>query len=215
MKDQEFERLLLSVQKPGRYSGGEINSVIKDKEKVDVRFAFCFPDTYEIGMSHLGMKILYSQFNSREDIWCERVFAPWPDFEEAMRKNNIPLFALESRDSIKDFDFIGFNTSLEEFGRRNQVPQKTIYRAQSVFEELGVQCVLPKLDNKFNLSVAFEYAQEEETLSMSLKYDGEHFDVRNTPNIISYAIAENASESIEYSEINEDGFTNLVTVKIK
>ena len=113
MKDQEFERLLLSVQKPGRYSGGEINSVIKDKEKVDVRFAFCFPDTYEIGMSHLGMKILYSQFNSREDIWCERVFAPWPDFEEAMRRNNIPLFALESRDSIKDFDFIGFTLQYE------------------------------------------------------------------------------------------------------
>ena len=113
MKDKEFERLLLSVQKPGRYSGGEINSVIKDKEKVDVRFAFCFPDTYEIGMSHLGMKILYSQFNSREDIWCERVFAPWPDFEEAMRKNNIPLFALESRDSIKDFDFIGFTLQYE------------------------------------------------------------------------------------------------------
>lgn len=113
MKDQEFERLLLSVQKPGRYSGGEINSVIKDKEKVDVRFAFCFPDTYEIGMSHLGMKILYSQFNSREDIWCERVFAPWPDFEEAMRKNNIPLFALESRDSIRDFDFIGFTLQYE------------------------------------------------------------------------------------------------------
>lgn len=113
MKDQEFERLLLSVQKPGRYSGGEINSVIKNKEKVDVRFAFCFPDTYEIGMSHLGMKILYSQFNAREDIWCERVFAPWPDFEEAMRKNNIPLFALESRDSIKDFDFIGFTLQYE------------------------------------------------------------------------------------------------------
>ncbi len=113
MNEKEFERLLLSVQKPGRYSGGEINSVIKDKEKVDVRFAFCFPDTYEIGMSHLGMKILYSQFNSREDIWCERVFAPWADFEEKMRENNIPLFALESRDSIKDFDFIGFTLQYE------------------------------------------------------------------------------------------------------
>ena len=113
MNEKEFERLLLSVQKPGRYSGGEINSVIKDKTKVDVRFAFCFPDTYEIGMSHLGMKILYSQFNSREDIWCERVFAPWVDFEEKMRENNIPLFALESRDSIKDFDFIGFTLQYE------------------------------------------------------------------------------------------------------
>ena len=113
MNEKEFERLLLSVQKPGRYSGGEINSVIKDKKRVDVRFAFCFPDTYEIGMSHLGMKILYSQFNSREDIWCERVFAPWVDFEEKMREHNIPLFALESRDSIKDFDFIGFTLQYE------------------------------------------------------------------------------------------------------
>ena len=113
MDNKEFERLLLTVQKPGRYSGGEINSVIKDKEKVDVRFAFCFPDTYEIGMSHLGMKILYSQFNEREDIWCERVFAPWTDFEEVMREHNIPLFALESRDAIKDFDFIGFTLQYE------------------------------------------------------------------------------------------------------
>ena len=113
MYNQKFEKLLLSVQKPGRYSGGEINSVIKDKSKVDVRFAFCFPDTYEIGMSHLGMKILYSQFNSRYDIWCERVFAPWTDFEKVMRDNNIPLFSLESRDAIKDFDFIGFTLQYE------------------------------------------------------------------------------------------------------
>ena len=113
MDQKEFEKLLLTVQKPGRYSGGEINSVIKDKEKVDVRFAFCFPDTYEIGMSHLGMKILYSLFNEREDIWCERVFAPWVDFEAVMREKSIPLFALESRDSIKDFDFIGFTLQYE------------------------------------------------------------------------------------------------------
>ncbi len=104
---------MLSVQKPGRYSGGESGSIIKDKGKVDVRFAFCFPDTYEIGMSHLGMKILYSLFNSREDIWCERVFAPWTDFEKVMRENNIPLFALESRDAIKDFDFLGFTLQYE------------------------------------------------------------------------------------------------------
>ncbi len=113
MDNNRLEKLMLSVQKPGRYSGGEINSVIKDKSKVDVRFAFCFPDTYEIGMSHLGMKILYSQFNARDDIWCERVFAPWVDFEEVMRKNDIPLFALESRDSIKDFDIIGFTLQYE------------------------------------------------------------------------------------------------------
>ncbi|MBR3594437.1 MAG: TIGR03960 family B12-binding radical SAM protein [Clostridia bacterium] len=113
MDNKEFEKLLLSVQKPGRYAGGELNSIIKDKEKVDVRFAFCFPDTYEIGMSHLGMKILYSLFNEREDIWCERVFNPWIDFQEVMRENNIPLFALESRDPIKDFDFIGFTLQYE------------------------------------------------------------------------------------------------------
>lgn len=108
-----MEQLLLTVQKPGRYSGGEINQVVKNKSAVDVRFAFCFPDTYEIGMSHLGMKILYSLFNEREDIWCERVFAPWIDFEKVMRKENIPLFALESRDSIKDFDFVGFTLQYE------------------------------------------------------------------------------------------------------
>ena len=113
MDKKRFEQLLLTVQKPGRYSGGEINSVIKDKNKVDIRFAFCFPDNYEFGMSHLGMKILYSQFNDREDIWCERVFAPWPDFESVMRQNGIPLFALESKDPIKDFDFIGFTLQYE------------------------------------------------------------------------------------------------------
>ena len=113
MDKKRFEQLLLTVQKPGRYSGGEINSVIKDKNKVDIRFAFCFPDNYEVGMSHLGMKVLYSQFNDREDIWCERVFAPWPDFESVMRQNGIPLFALESKDPIKDFDFIGFTLQYE------------------------------------------------------------------------------------------------------
>ena len=113
MNKEKFEQLLLSIQKPGRYTGGEMGSVIKDKEKVDVRFAFCFPDVYEIGMSHLGMKILYSQFNSRDDIWCERVFAPWIDYEEVMRENNIPLFAIESRDPISEFDIIGFTLQYE------------------------------------------------------------------------------------------------------
>ena len=113
MDNKRLEQLLLTVQKPARYAGGEVGSVIKDKTEVDVRFAFCFPDSYEIGMSHLGMKILYSLFNSRNDIWCERVFAPWPDFEKVMRENDIPLFALESRDAIKDFDFIGFTLQYE------------------------------------------------------------------------------------------------------
>lgn len=113
MKVKNFDDLLLSVQKPGRYTGGELNSVIKDKNSVDIRFAFCFPDTYEIGMSHLGMKILYSLFNERDDIWCERVFAPWIDFEKVMRDNKIPLYALESREPIKEFDFVGFTLQYE------------------------------------------------------------------------------------------------------
>ena len=113
MYSKEVEKILLKVQKPGRYTGGEINSVIKDKNKVDLRFAFCFPDTYEVGMSHLGMKILYSQFNSYENIWCERVFAPWIDMEALMRERNIPLYALESGDPLTDFDFIGFTLQYE------------------------------------------------------------------------------------------------------
>ena len=108
-----IEKHLLEVQKPSRYIGGEVGSVIKDKSKVDVRFAFCFPDTYDIGMSHLGMKILYSLTNERENYWCERCFAPGEDFEAIMRENNIPLYALESLDPIKDFDFIGFTMQYE------------------------------------------------------------------------------------------------------
>ncbi|MGN1329116.1 MAG: TIGR03960 family B12-binding radical SAM protein [Eubacterium sp.] len=110
---KEVEKILQYVQKPARYIGGELNSVVKDKEKVDLRYAFCFPDTYEIGMSHLGMKIIYSLVNYREDAWCERVFAPANDMEEQMSKYNVPLFALESGDYIKDFDIIGFTLQYE------------------------------------------------------------------------------------------------------
>lgn len=113
MIKKEVEKILQYVQKPARYVGGELNSVIKDPEKVDIRYAFCFPDIYEIGMSHLGMKILYGLVNNREDSWCERVFAPDVDMEEQMRKNNVPLFALESGDYIKDFDIIGFTLMYE------------------------------------------------------------------------------------------------------
>lgn len=110
---KEVEKILQYVQKPARYAGGELNSVIKDKDKIDLRYAFCFPDTYEIGMSHLGMKILYGLVNEREDAWCERVFAPDTDMEEQMRKNNVPLFALESGDYLTDFDMIGFTLQYE------------------------------------------------------------------------------------------------------
>lgn len=113
MIKKEVEKILQYVQKPARYAGGELNSVIKDANKVDIRYAFCFPDIYEIGMSHLGMKILYGLVNERDDAWCERVFAPDIDMEEQMRKNNVPLFALESGDYIKDFDMIGFTLMYE------------------------------------------------------------------------------------------------------
>lgn len=105
--------ILMSIDKPARYIGGEFNSVNKDKDKVDIRFCMCFPDVYEIGMSHLGIQILYSMFNSFEDTWCERVYSPWPDLDKVMRDKNIPLFALESQDNVKDFDFLGITLQYE------------------------------------------------------------------------------------------------------
>lgn len=110
---KKLESILLDVQRPSRYCGGEVGQVVKDKLKVDVRFAFCFPDIYDVGMSHLGMKILYSLINERENYWCERVFAPWTDMEEIMRREGIPLYALESLDPVKDFDFVGFTLQYE------------------------------------------------------------------------------------------------------
>ncbi|MCI1958699.1 MAG: TIGR03960 family B12-binding radical SAM protein [Clostridia bacterium] len=107
------DEILLDSEKPARYIGNEINVVKKDTEKVDIRFAFCFPDVYEVGMSHLGLQILYYFLNRREDTYCERCFAPWIDMEEKMRQNNIPLFALESQQPIKNFDFVGFTLQYE------------------------------------------------------------------------------------------------------
>ncbi|MCI5800669.1 MAG: TIGR03960 family B12-binding radical SAM protein, partial [Oscillospiraceae bacterium] len=109
----EVEKILPKVQKPARYAGGELNSVVKDPAEVELRFAFCFPDLYEVGMSHLGMKILYAQANERPDTWCERVFAPDADMEALMRERKIPLFGLESRDPIREFDLIGFTLQYE------------------------------------------------------------------------------------------------------
>ena len=113
MTEEKLRKLLNGVQKPGRYTGGELNSVIKDKNNIDVRFAFCFPDTYEIGMSHLGMKILYSLINNLEWAWCERVFAPWVDMEKNMIESDTGTFALESLDDINEFDIIGFTLQYE------------------------------------------------------------------------------------------------------
>lgn len=105
--------ILMKIEKPERYIGHEVNSIIKDKEKIDVRFAMCFPDVYEIGMSHLGIQILYDMFNSWEDVWCERVYSPWLDLDAIMREEKIPLFALESQDPIKEFDFLGITIQYE------------------------------------------------------------------------------------------------------
>lgn len=107
------DELLLRIEKPARYIGNEVNSVMKDKSKVGIRFAMCFPDVYEIGMSHLGIQILYDMFNKREDVWCERVYSPWPDLHEIMKDEHIPLFALESQEPVKDMDFLGITIQYE------------------------------------------------------------------------------------------------------
>ena len=107
------DEILLSIEKPARYIGGEINMVQKDPRAVDVRFCMCFPDVYEIGMSHLGIQILYDMFNQWDDVYCERVYSPWVDLDEIMRKEHIPLFALESQEPIKDFDFLGITIQYE------------------------------------------------------------------------------------------------------
>ena len=107
------DEILLKIEKPARYIGNEVNSVMKDPGKVDIRFAMCFPDVYEIGMSHLGIQILYDMFNQREDVWCERVYSPWLDLHKIMKEEQIPLFALESQDPIRDFDFLGITIQYE------------------------------------------------------------------------------------------------------
>ena len=107
------DRILKKVQKPSRYVGKEFNIVKKDLEGIKVRFAFCFPDVYDVGMSHLGLRILYHTMNKREDTYCERAFAPWPDMEQEMRDNSIPLFSLETKTPLNEFDMIGFTLQYE------------------------------------------------------------------------------------------------------
>ena len=105
--------IMMKIEKPARYIGGEVNAVVKDLQNVDIRFAMCFPDVYEIGMSHLGIQILYDMFNRRDDVWCERVYSPWVDLDKVMREEKIPLFALESQDPVRDFDFLGITIQYE------------------------------------------------------------------------------------------------------
>ena len=132
------DEILLSVDKAARYIGGEVNSVMKNLDGIDVRVAFCFPDVYEIGMSNLGMMLLYNMFNKRPDVWCERVYSPWLDLDKLMREKNIPLFALESQDPIKDFDFLcitlGYEmcyTNVLQTLDLSQIPLKAADRDQS------------------------------------------------------------------------------------
>ena len=107
------DEILMKIEKPARYIGGEVNAVTKKLDDIDVRFAMCFPDVYEIGMSHLGIQILYDMFNRRDDVWCERVYSPWVDLDKVMREEKIPLFALESQDPVRDFDFLGITIQYE------------------------------------------------------------------------------------------------------
>jgi radical SAM superfamily enzyme YgiQ (UPF0313 family) len=110
---KKLDRILNKVEKPARYIGMEQNSVIKDLNHIKVKFAFCFPDIYDVGMSHLGLHILYNLINNVEDFACERVFSPWVDMEELMRKENIPLYTLENKEEVKHFDFLGFTLQYE------------------------------------------------------------------------------------------------------
>ncbi|MCH5267467.1 MAG: TIGR03960 family B12-binding radical SAM protein [Lachnospiraceae bacterium] len=133
------DEILLSVEKPARYIGGEINMVKKNPAEVDVRFCMCFPDVYEIGMSHLGIQILYDMFNKREDVYCERVYSPWVDLDAIMRKENIPLFALESQEPVKEFDFLGITlqyemcyTNILQILELSQIP---LYAAERTMED--------------------------------------------------------------------------------
>ena len=107
------DEILMKIDKPARYIGGEVNMVKKNPEEVDVRFAMCFPDVYDIGMSHLGIQIIYDLLNKREDIYCERVYSPWIDLDKIMREKNIPLFAIESQEPVKNFDFLGITLQYE------------------------------------------------------------------------------------------------------
>ena len=156
MLKQKIENILPFVEKPARYTGGELNSVIKDKDSVDIRVAFCFPDVYEVGMSHLGMKILYSLLNRREDTWCERVFAPWVDMEDKMRENNIPLYGLESMEPIRDFDFVAFTLQYEmSYSNILNMLSLTFDKVGLVFCGTSILCPLYCPPVRYNLFLLF------------------------------------------------------------
>jgi len=191
---------------------GEVQTVIKDLAKKGLTLMIV---THEMRFAReIANRVFYmDEGGVYEDGTPEQIFDN-PKREKTIRFiKHLKVF--ENLITSKDFDFIGLNTSIEEFGRKNQVAQRAILRSQVVFEELGVQTLLPEFENDFKLNIVLEYSQEEETLTMQLKYDGKHFDVRESDNIISLRLAENASQSIEYSKIDENGFTNLLSIRIK
>ena len=191
---------------------GEVQAVIKELAKKGLTLMIV---THEMRFAReIANRVFYmDEGGVYEEGTPEEIFDN-PKREKTIRFiKHLKVF--ETLITSKNFDFIGFNTSLEEFGRKNQVGAKSILRAQAVFEELGVQILLPELSNEFKLSVALEYSQDEEMLSMFIKYDGKHFNIKESNNSLSLKLAENASQSIEYKEINDDGFTNLIFVKIK
>lgn len=225
MLKDKIESILPLVQKPARYTGGELNSVVKNKENVDLRFAFCFPDTYEIGMSHLGMKILYSLINSRDNYWCERVFAPDTDMEEIMRERGIPLFALESRDALADFDVIGFTlqyelcyTNVLNMLDLAGIPLRSANRGDSLDTPIivaGGPCVCNPEPLADFIDV-FEIGEGEEVMLEFLDLLNEYKNLGKTRT--EFLIAASKIEGIYVPslydiEYNEDGTIKSITVK--
>ena len=191
---------------------GEVQAVIRDLAKKGLTLMIV---THEMRFAReIANRVFYmDEGGVYEDGTPEQIF-DHPQKEKTIRFiKHLKVF--ETIITSKDFDFIGFNTALEEFGRKNQVAQRAILRSQAVFEELGVQIILPQLADACKLSVALEYSQDEEALTMVLKYDGAPFDIKTSDNVLSLKLAENASQSIEYAQCEEGEYTNLVTIKIK
>ncbi len=191
---------------------GEVQAVIRDLARQGLTMMIV---THEMRFAReVANRVFYmDEGGVYEDGTPEQIFDN-PQKEKTIRFiKHIKVF--ESLITSKDFDFIGFNTGLEEFGRRNQISQKSIYRAQAFFEELCVQIILPELPRDFKLNITLEYSQDDETVMMQIKYSGKSFDPKDSDNILSLKLAENAAQSIEYSEIDEEEFTNLVVAKIK
>ena len=191
---------------------GEVQAVIRELARQGLTMMIV---THEMRFAReVANRVFYmDEGGIYEDGTPEQIF-DHPQKEKTIRFiKHIKVF--ENLITSKDFDFIGFNTALEEFGRKSQISQKSIYRAQMVFEELCVQIILPELSDDFKMYIALEYSQDDETITMQIKYSGKMFNPKDSDNMLSLKLAENAAQSIEYKETDTDGFTNLVIAKIK